>query len=208
MKKIIPIILFTVFLNGCSLPGDIATVANPLNFFSTGFYPLLIITELETNLSSVFIDKTKAKVKNFSTNPYEILPENSVIFIMPVKMNRASTETWDDYYSNMIKNYIRMNNFAKITDDLENADYVLFAKIAESPEIWNGKNYSNIDITIMERNENPVFFSNIHIESKSDKNFYYRLSKSARPVKELTLYGLEEIFRDGLPQAFGTDEES
>lgn len=208
MKKIISsLLLTTLLISGCSLPSGVATVANPLNFFSTGFYPLVIITELETNLSSVFIDKTKAKIKHFSVNPYEILPENSVIFIMPVKMKQASQETWDNYYSTMIKNYILMNNYAKITNDVETADYVLFAKISESPEVWNGKNFSNIDITIMERNEMPVFFSNVKVESKSDKNFYYRLSKSARPVKELTLLGLEEIFRDGLPQAFGAEEE-
>lgn len=207
MKKIFPILLTVLMISGCSIPKDIVTVVNPLNFFKTGVYPLLIIAELETNLSSVFIDKTKAKVKNFNTNPYEILPENSVIYVMPVKMQRASTEIWDDYYSTMIKNYIRMNNFAKITDNIDTADYILFAKISESPEVWNGKNYSNINVTIMERNETPVFFSNINVESKSDKNFYHRLSKSARPVKELTLLGFEEIFREGLPQAFGNDED-
>ncbi len=206
MKKIIPFLFFIV--TGCSLPGGIVDVVNPVNFFDTGFYPLLIVAELETNLSSVVIDKTKARVEDFSAAPYEILPEGSVIYVMPVKMKQASQESWDSYYSRMITNYIKMNNFAKTTDDIETADYVLTAYISESPEVWHGKNYSAINMTIMEKNENPVFYTKVNVISKSDKNFYYHPSKSARPVKELTLVGLETIFRDGLPQAFGAGEES
>ena len=206
MKKIIPLLLFV--LTGCSLPGGMVDIANPLNFFETGVYPLLIVAELETNLSSVVIDKTKAKVENFSAAPYEILPEGSAIFVMPVKMEQAYKESWDTYYSRMIINYIKMNNLAKITDNIEAADYVLMARISESGEVWHGKNYSNINITIMEKNETPVFYTTVNVISKSDKNFYYYPSKSARPVKELTLLGLETIFKDGLPQAFGVGEES
>ncbi|MBQ3033679.1 MAG: hypothetical protein IJD28_04815 [Deferribacterales bacterium] len=205
MKKIIPFVFFII--TGCSVPGGMVDAVNPVNFFETGFYPLLIIAELETNLSSVIIDKTKAKIQDFSVNPYEILPEGSVIYVMPVKITQTSKQSWDTYYSQMIINYIKMNNFAKITDDIETTDYVLFADISESPEVWNGTNYSKINMTIMERNETPVFYTKINVTSKSDKNFYYHPSKSARPVKELTLFGLEEIFREGLPQAFGTDDE-
>ena len=45
--------------------------------------------------------------------------------------------------------------------------------------------------------------SNVVVNSKSDKNFYYYPSKAARPVQELTLLGFEELFKSGLPQAFG-----
>ena len=204
MKKIIPFVFFV--LTGCSVPGGIVDAVNPMNFFETGFYPLLIVAELETNLSSVVIDKTKAKVEEFSVNPYEVLPENSVIYVMPVKMTLHSTQSWDNYYCRMITNYIKMNNFAKITEDIETADYVLFAEVAESPEVWNGTNYSIINLSIMEKNETPVFFTKAKVISKSDRNFYYHPSKSARPVKELTLVAFEEIFRDGLPQSFGTYE--
>ncbi len=55
----------------------------------------------------------------------------------------------------------------------------------------------------MEQDERAVFHSNVVVNSKSDKNFYYYPSKAARPVQELTLLGFEELFKSGLPQAFG-----
>lgn len=203
MKKFIPLLF--IIVTGCTTIGGAVDIINPLKFFQTGVYPLVIVSELETNLSSIFIDKTKAKVENFKAVPYEILPENSAIFVMPAVITKNRDKTYDEYYSRMVANYLKMNRFATIVTDPEKADYILRIDIDESYERRIGENFSKIRMSIMEKNETTVFYSSIDIISKSDRNFYYYPSKSARPVQELTLYGFEEIFQSSLPQAFGSD---
>lgn len=203
MKKFIPLLFLVI--TGCTTLGGAVDIINPLKFTQTGFYPLLIVAELETNLSSIVIDKTKAKVKNFKASPFLVLPENSSIYVMPAVLVRNRETVYDDYYSRMVANYLDMNNFATTVSDVANADYVLRLDIDESPERRIGENFSKIKITIMEKNESPVFYASIDIISKSDRNFYYYPSKAALPVKELTLYGMEEMFQKGLPPAFGSD---
>lgn len=203
MKRLITLLCLLLVISGCSTVGGAVAVVNPLNFTNTAFYPLLIISELETNFSSLVIDKTKAHVEDFSVNPFEVLPEKSLIYVMPAIMTRSYQKSYDTFYSNLVKRYIQINNFAVVTEDIEKADFVLMTTVAESPERRRGTNSSVVSISIMEKNERAVFYSNIRINSKSDENFYYYPSKSARPVHELTLLGFEEIFQSGLPQAFG-----
>lgn len=203
MKRLITLLCLLLVISGCSTVGGAVAVVNPLNFTNTAFYPLLIIGELETNFSSLVIDKTKAHVEDFSVNPFEVLPEKSLIYVMPTIMTRSYQKSYDTFYSNLVKRYIQLNNFAVVTEDIEKADFVLMTTVAESPERRRGTNSSVVSISIMEKNERAVFYSNIRINSKSDENFYYYPSKSARPVHELTLLGFEEIFQSGLPQAFG-----
>lgn len=206
MKKLILALSFLFLLQGCTSATGALAIINPIQPFNSMFYPLLIIGELETNLSSLVIDKTKVKVVKFNTNPFEVLPERSLIYVMPAIIHKNNTKEYDEYYGNMFKNYILMNNFAIVTDDVNKADFVLVANITESPERTMGSNFSNVSVSIMDINEKPVFISSIQTKSSSDRNFYYHPSKSARPVKELTLVGLENIFKSGLPQAFGLEE--
>lgn len=205
MKKIFTLFLLLAVMTGCNSVGGAVAVLNPLNFTTTAFYPLLIIGELETNLSSLVIDKTRARINDWKVSPFEILPENSLIFVMPVVMTQSYQKTYDTYYSGLIKRYLAMNNFAKITDDVSKADFIVMVNIAESPDRRIGTNMSAISLSIMEQDERPVFYNAVKVMSKSDKNFYYYPSKSAKPVQELTLVGLEEIFKNGLPQAFGLE---
>ena len=201
MKRLITIISLLALVSGCNSIG--VAVVNPLNFTTTGFYPLLIIGELETNLSSLVIDKTRATVADFNVNPFEVLPEKSLVYVMPAIITKSYQKTYDTYYSSLISRYLQMNNFAVITNDISKADFILMTTIAESPERRTGTNSSVISISIMEQDERAVFHSNVVVNSKSDKNFYYYPSKAARPVQELTLLGFEELFKSGLPQAFG-----
>lgn len=205
MKKLTVLLMFMVIISGCSNIGGAVAVVNPLNFTNTGFYPLLIIGELETNLSSLLIDKTKARITDFNVNPFEILPERSLIYVMPVGITKSYEKVYDKFYSDLIKRYLAMNKFAVITDDIAKADFILMANIAESPERRTGTNSSAISLSIMEQDERPVFYTTVRVKSTSDKNFYYHPSRAARPVHELTLVGLEEIFKSGLPQAFGLE---
>lgn len=203
MKRLITIISLLALVSGCNSIGGAVAVVNPLNFTTTGFYPLLIIGELETNLSSLVIDKTRATVADFNVNPFEVLPEKSLVYVMPAIITKSYQKTYDTYYSSLISRYLQMNNFAVITNDISKADFILMTTIAEPPERRTGTNSSVISISIMEQDERAVFHSNVVVNSKSDKNFYYYPSKAARPVQELTLLGFEELFKSGLPQAFG-----
>lgn len=201
MRYVAILLLFSVV--GCTTWTGAVNVVNPLRFVQTGVYPLIIIAELETSFSSLLIDKTKAKVENLSVSPYEILPEGSSIYVMPILFHINGKKSYDTYYSNMFNNYLRLNNLAKPIKNVELADYVIMTEITESPERTIGANFSTLKVTIMEQNENPVFFSTVKVVSKSDSNFYYYPAKSARPVKELTLIGLEELFEKAIPVAFG-----
>lgn len=203
MKRLITIISLLALVSGCNSIGGAVAVINPLNFTTTGFYPLLIIGELETNLSSLVIDKTRATVTDFNVNPFEVLPEKSLIYVMPTIITKSYQKSYDTYYSSLISRYLQMNNFAVVTNDISKADFILMVNIAESPERRTGTNSSVISVSIMEQDERAVFYSNIAVRSKSDKNFYYYPSKAAKPVRELTLLAFEELFQAGLPQAFG-----
>ncbi len=203
MKKLIVIISLLSIVSGCNSVGGAVAVINPLNFTTTGFYPLLIIGELETNLSSLIVDKTRATVVKFDVNPFEVLPEKSLVYVMPTIVTKSYQKSYDTYYSSLVSRYLQMNNFAVVTDDIAKADFILMTTIAESPERRMGENSSVISISIMEQDERAVFYSNVVVRSRSDKNFYYYPSKAAKPVTELTLLGFEEIFQSGLPQAFG-----
>jgi len=201
------VIVLQLLISGCTTYQGALNLINPLRFVQTGFYPLLIITEIEVGFSSLLIDKTKAKVQSVSINPYEILPEDSTIYIMPSSITVSRKKTYDEYYSNMIKSYFMINNYAIPVTDIESADYILRTDITESFESLRGTNSSVLQITIMEQNEQPVFFSTVVVVSKSDKNFYYYPSKAAKPVKELTILALEETFQQAIPAAFGEYQE-
>jgi len=82
MKRLITIISLLALVSGCNSVGGAVAVVNPLNFTTTGFYPLLIIGELETNLSSLVIDKTRATVVDFNVNPFEVLPEKYMLCLL------------------------------------------------------------------------------------------------------------------------------
>ena len=139
MKRLITLLCLLLVISGCSTVGGAVAVVNPLNFTNTAFYPLLIIGELETNFSSLVIDKTKAHVEDFSVNPFEVLPEKSLIYVMPAIMTRSYQKSYDTFYSNLVKRYIQINNFAVVTEDIEKADFVLMTTVAESPERRRGK---------------------------------------------------------------------
>ena len=125
MKRLITIISLLALVSGCNSIGGAVAVVNPLNFTTTGFYPLLIIGELETNLSSLVIDKTRATVADFNVNPFEVLPEKSLVYVMPAIITKSYQKTYDTYYSSLISRYLQMNNFAVITNDISKADYFI-----------------------------------------------------------------------------------
>ena len=92
MKRLITIISLLALVSGCNSVGGAVAVINPLNFTSTGFYPLLIIGELETNLSSLVIDKTFSSVAFISCATFVFgLESNSVPFWSIVRVSMVGS---------------------------------------------------------------------------------------------------------------------
>ena len=202
MKKVY--ILLSLFISvSCTSVGDLAMIYNPMLGFETGAWQIAMLVEMNTNFSSLLYDKTDAKFESFAVRPFALLPENCAYYVMPViYTDYYNTKRYDETYSRMIISYLRLNHYGYIVETPEQADYIIVVDVSESPQTVHGKNSSVISLTIMEPDETPVFFTKASVSSKSDSNFYYQPSKSARPVKYLTLKGFERIFHEALPQAF------
>ncbi|MDR0454853.1 MAG: hypothetical protein LBH05_08585 [Deferribacteraceae bacterium] len=197
------LIIFSFFICVSCAIGDLEMVYNPVVGLSTGAWQVAALVELNANFSSLLYDKTDAKFEKFTVRPFQILPENCAFYIMPViYTDPYSAKRFDETYSRIIASYFKLNNYGYTVDSPDEADYVIVLDITESPQMFHGKNSSLIELTIMEPDETPVFFTKTFVSSKSDKNFYYQPSKSARPVKYLTLKGFERILYEALPQAF------
>ena len=202
IKKAFALLSFLICVS-CTTMSDLEMVYNPVIGFKTGAWQIAMLVEMNTNFSSLLYDKTEAKFESFAVRPVTVLPENCSYYIMPViYTDPYGTKRYDDTYSRMIASYLRLNNFGYAAETLEKADYIVVVDVIESPQKSNGKNSSAIALTIMEPDETPVFFTKAFVTSRSDGNFYYQPSKSARPVKYLTLKGFERIFHEALPQAF------
>jgi hypothetical protein len=205
MFRKFPILLgIALLFAACADPvGNLAMVYNPIVGIESGAWPMALIMEADANFSSLIFDKTEANFDTFSVRPLQMIPDNCSFFVMPaIYMDVYNQKTYDETYSKMISSYLQLNNFGRVVTSLDEADYVIVVDVAESPQSVHGKNTSNIAISIMDLDEIPVFFAQTTVSSKSDKNFYYRLSKQARPVKYLTLKGFERLFQEALPQAF------
>ena len=202
MKRIL--ILLSVFLlTACTSFDQTALVYNPVKGIESGAWQMALLVEMNTNFSSLLYDKTRAKFENFSVHPYQMLPKGAEYFVLPVIYTDSyGNKSYDKTYPYMIANYLRLNNYGKVTDELASANYVIMVDVMESPEKSFGTNTSNIALTIMEKDETPVLYVNAFVTSKSDKNFYYWPSKTARPVKYLTLKGFEKIFEEAIPYIF------
>lgn len=186
--------LFCIFFiaTGCSALGSAATIVAPLASLDT-----------DINISSVFYDKTRPYIVKNEIAPIAIVPERSLVYVMPAIINKNHEKFYDEYYSSMIKNYLSINNLAEIVDDIAKADFIVMTQIAESPEKRIGKNFSNIVLSILEHDERSVFYTRVQVESRSDENFYHRPSRAARPVSQLSEMAMNKIFKTNLPRAFG-----
>ncbi len=203
MFKKMPILLAFVICVSCTSPSDLEMVYNPVMGIETGAWQIALLVEMNTNFSSLLYDKTDARFESFAVRPFQVLPENCAYYIMPViYTDPYNAKQYDETYSRMIESYLRFNNYGYTVDSPNKADYIIVVDVAESPQTVHGKNSSAIALTILEPDETPVFFTKTTVISKSDSNFYYQPSKSARPVKYLTLKGFERIFHEALPQAF------
>lgn len=205
MKKIFPLLLVLMVMTGCTAKVAVPDVPRALGvakIVESGVIQVALLLEMNSNFSSLLYDKTEADIKDFQVRPYRVLPEKSSFFVMPVAQNGVEGKSYNKELSTMIANYIRINNFGRVVQDIEEADFIVMAQVDESVQRNFGTNWSRLNVTIMEKDETPVFFAYLRSESRSDRNFFYFPTKEARPVGYLTLKGFEEMFTKALPRAF------
>ncbi|MDR2104347.1 MAG: hypothetical protein LBP51_01185 [Deferribacteraceae bacterium] len=203
LKRVISAAAVFAFLTACTKGSDLEMVYNPVKGFSTGFWQVAVLVDAETNFSSLLYDKTEAAFTTFNFHTFQQLPAESTYFIVPTAhIDHNGKKSYDKSYTRLLASYLKMNRFGKVTEALDEADYIIMVDVEESNRSLIGTNTSSINITILDPDEEPFFFAQADIKSSSDANFYYRPSKYAREVKYLTLKGFERIFKEALPQAF------
>lgn len=233
MLKIFPVLILAVGLMGCAgavgdladtnpitgtLKGGITTVGNvaeeatviatdavsDLFTFSTGYGMILASIELNTNASSLFIDKTKEKVADYNVYTVKTLEAGRFLFVVPPRVTKSDgTYYFDEDMHKLIRNYLAIGKYGVPVDDIKQAEYIAVVNINESFEKKRGTNSSVVAFSIMDKFDLPVFASTVRIESSSDSNFWYHSQKDAKPVKGLTMKGLSHIMSKALPEAHG-----
>jgi hypothetical protein len=200
-----PVVFLTVFFTqACYVEQSSVT-----KYFSqsTGFVYMAALIEMNSNFSSLLYDKTKARKDSAFESKYDNTSLNPNIYVLPVKIETPNEFHYDDSMRLVLKNYIKANKFGHITENSEAANYHLVTKVKESFNSYYGKNSSYVEITLVDSNNKPFFFTNVKMISKSDNNFFYFPRKGAKPVSYLTVKGFEYLLRKSLYNAFIKEEK-
>ena len=179
-------------------------IKDATKYFSTdsGFIYMAALIEMNSNFSSLLYDKTRVIKESEYTSKYDNISLSSNIFVLPVKIETPNDFHYDDSMQLVLKNYIKANKLGNITENPDAANFHLVTKVKESFQTDYGKNTSYIEITLVDSNNRPYFFTNIKMISKSDENFFYFPRKEAKPVAYLTIKGVEYILKETLYKAF------
>jgi hypothetical protein len=174
---------------------------------NTGYLMIIASIELNTNASSLFIDKTKEKVAAYNVSSAKTIEPGRFFYVLPPRITQANgIYDFDTDMLRLIRNYMTLGKYGVPVDDIKQAEYIVVVNIKESFEKRYGTNSSSVAFSIMDKLDLPVFAASVRIESASDKNFWYHAQKDARPVKELTMKGLSYIMTKSLPEAHGDKE--
>lgn len=170
-----------------------------------GYTYLLIALEINSNISSLVIDKTKEKIVSYDSQVISKITPGSFFFVIPPRITNGEAFHYDEEMGNMIRNYLTIAKYGLPVTDPKDADYIIVSKVKESLSKSYGTNYSQVSLSIMDKFDLPIYLASIRVESKSDRNFWYYPTKKARPVDQLTLKGLTKIMADGLPKVHGEE---
>lgn len=216
MKKIFPLLLILLIgsmVSSCVVKSATTAggkvvdsekyAARMLGSASTGFIYALVAVEINTNVSSLLIDKTKEKIVSYKSQVAKKLTPGEFIYVIPPRIYNGEKYSFDDDLGRMITNYLAMGKYAIPVTDIKDADYVVVTNIKQSLSKFYGTNYSEISFSILNKMDMPVYVASIRVESKSDRNFWYFPAKKAMPVAKLTIKGLAHIMAEGLPEAHG-----
>ncbi|HAL85942.1 MAG TPA: hypothetical protein DCM31_03105 [Deferribacteraceae bacterium] len=215
MKKIFPLLIAIALFTGCSSkvanPGKVAssiddTLTEAVELtarLNSGVLFVLISLEANSNISSLVFDKTKEKVVTFYAKTHETLPIGKTYYILPARITREGKTYYDEETGRMMRNYFQLSRLGKVTDKIQQADYIIVSRMKESIERSYERNSSTVVLSIMTKSDIPVFSSVIALESKADPNFWYYPTKNAIPSSTLSMKAMGQIFAVALPKAYG-----
>ncbi|WP_022851126.1 hypothetical protein [Limisalsivibrio acetivorans] len=216
MKKIFPLLVSLLIFAGCTFetPMNPPRFAKDIEAGAGRFYELLVTPgsgllyalatiEINSNFSSLLYDKTKEQTEKFYARSLETIDEGKTYFVIPARMSSPSGTEFNEPMGRMVKNYFAVTGIGRVTNYIQNADYIVTTEVRESAERSYAENSSMVVLSIMDRSDTPVFISMIKLKSESDENFWYFPRKDAKPVRYLTMKGLGNIFAEALPKAYG-----
>lgn len=215
MKKIFPLLLALALFTGCSSkltnPGKLASsiddtlteVIELTTRLDSGVLFVLLSLEANSNISSLIFDKTKEKVTTFYAQAYETLPIGKTYYILPARITREGRTYYDEETGRMMRNYFQLSKLGRVTDKIQQADYIIVSRINEGVQRSYDKNSSTVVLSIMTKSDIPVFSSVITLESKADINFWYYPTKNAIPSSTLSMKAMGQMFAVALPRAYG-----
>lgn len=196
---IILIALLSTSIISCSTMKDGANDVADLLDPSAGLWYIAILTEMNSNFSSLIYDKTRVKFSDYRFTKSASIKVGKNFFIIP-PVDRMGN--YDIGYKHLMENVITLNKLGTISNSVEDADYILVLKIDDNVSKYFGKNFTYVEISIFDANQNLVNFASVNVSSKSDKNFFYFPSKPAKPVSLLKLKGLEYVIKNSFPKIF------
>ncbi|PLX67829.1 MAG: hypothetical protein C0603_06825 [Denitrovibrio sp.] len=170
---------------------------------ASGFTYILLAAEMNANLSSLVIDKTKEKIVDYKSQVAKKLVPGSFFFVIPPKISNGETFVYDEEMGRMIRNYLTLAKYGVPVSNPADAEYIVVTNVRESLSKTYGLNYSEISLSIVDKLDIPTYAASIRVESKSDRNFWYYATKRAKPVTELTMKGMTHIMAEGMPDAHG-----
>ena len=176
--------------------GDILT---PMN----GFILTFLAIEMNTNISSLVIDKTEEKVVGYNSSVMTKMTPGSYFLVLPPRVSNGESFHYDNDMGRMIRNYLAVGKYGIPVSNVSEAEYIVVTNVRESLSKSYGVNYSEVSFSIHNKLDIPVYASAVRVESKSDRNFWYHATKKARPVSKLTVKGITHILAQGLPEAHG-----
>lgn len=223
MVKIFPILLALIIVSGCAgatktvtsaVTAPITAVDKTANATrtaatkvlspATGYLLFITVLELRTNVSSLFIDKTKENVTLYNSAMTKKLIPGQFLYFMPPRITHSDgTYTFDTEMNRLIRNYMTIGQYGIPVEDVRQADYIVVINIKESFNRNYGTNTSEVAFSIMDKMDYPVYASTVRMESTSDKNFWYYPEKPAMSVDQLTMKALSYIMANSLPEANG-----
>ncbi|MGE4498038.1 MAG: hypothetical protein AB7E48_09170 [Deferribacterales bacterium] len=215
MKKIFPLLLALALFAGCSSkvtdPGKLASsiddtlteIIELTTRLDSGVLFVLISLEANSNISSLIFDKTKEKVTTFYAQAHETLPIGKTYYILPARITREGKTYYDEETGRMMRNYFQLSKLGRVTDKIQQADYIIVSRINEGVQRSYDKNSSTVVLSIMTKSDIPVFSSVITLESRADSNFWYYPAKNAIPSSTLSMKAMGQMFAVALPRAYG-----
>lgn len=174
---------------------------------SKGFLIVAPLIEMNSNFSSLLYDKTDADFRNYKLATYgyklrNLSDKSFKYYVLPEKILKQNEVLYNDTVKIMLERIIIANKLGEIVNDYKKADFIIMTSFVESYEKVFGENSVDIEISVVDKDNRPIMFTRVTSVSKSDANFFYFPTKAAKPVKYLTVKGLEYLMNKSFGKVF------